>query len=112
MGIGRGGGDGSASHGSLTVDESTVLFANSIGPTLMEGDNLHDSIVFIGNHGTLYGDVVLGQDLTFDLTHILTISAGRSLAIPGTVTLLNNGTIFNSGTVTGIVTGNQPVVVP
>ena len=89
-----------------------MVFASTIQATLTEGDNVDNAIVFIGNAGTLYGDVTLGQDVTFAAGRILAIPSGRSLTIPDSVILTNNGTINNSGTITGVVTGNQPVVVP
>ena len=99
IGIGRGSGFGSA--GTLSVNNNAVVFANSIQPVLTEGINANDSIVFIGNNGTLYGDFTLKNSVSFDVGRILTIPAGRSLTIPGAVILTNNGTINNSGTITG-----------
>jgi len=47
----------------------------------------------------------------FPPKRVLTIASGKSLTIPGSVTLTDNGTINveSGGTVTGTVTGNQPV---
>jgi hypothetical protein len=110
-GAGIGGGGNYGSAGSIDISDDAVIFASSIQPTLIEGDNVDDSIIFIGNTGTLYGNVTLGMNVTFAAGRVLTISSGKSLSIPDSVTLTNNGTINveSGGTVTGTVTGNQPV---
>jgi len=108
FGIGRGSGFGSA--GQFTSGNNAVVFANSIQPTLTEGNNVNNSIIFNGNNGSLYGNVVLQNNVTFSAERILTIHSERSLTIPEDVLLINNGIINNSGTIIGIVTGNQPVV--
>ena len=70
----------------------------------------------------MYGTVELQNDLTISEGETLTIGDGASLTVPsgktltnnGTVTtteggiLTNNGTINNSGTLTGTISGNQP----
>ena len=98
-------------NGNLAVQDNSVIFARSIRATLTEGDNIHNSIVFIGNDGIIYGNVTLGMDTTFAADQVLTVSSGKHLTIPGTVTLTNNGTIFffDSGIITGNVSGNQPI---
>jgi hypothetical protein len=110
------GGGYNGSGGTITVSNNAVIFANSIQPTLTEGDNVNNSIVFIGNEGTLYGNVTLGMDVTFAAGRVLDIAAGKSLTIPTGITLTNNGTINNEGTInrygviagSGSITGNQP----
>ena len=64
-----------------------------------EGDNADNCIIFIGNAGTLYGNVILQQDVTFAEGRVLTILGGKSLTIPVAVTLTHNGTIENQGTI-------------
>ncbi|MCL2035720.1 MAG: hypothetical protein FWG94_13475, partial [Oscillospiraceae bacterium] len=56
-------------------------------------------ILFIDGEGTVYGDVILGDDLTINSDETLTIPDGASLTIPDDVTLTNNGTITNDGTI-------------
>jgi formylglycine-generating enzyme required for sulfatase activity len=59
----------------------------------------------------MYGNVTLGFDVTIPEGKILGIPAGHTLTIPADKTLLNNGNILveNGGTISGTVTGNQPV---
>jgi hypothetical protein len=74
------------------------------------------AIIFVGNDGRVYGDVVLTQDLTMSAGQTLTIpngesltiTAGRTLTIPAGATLNNQGTIINDGdiVVNGTLTGN------
>jgi hypothetical protein len=117
-GIGAGAGN-SMSSGTLNISNNAVVFASSIH-SFAGGSDMNDSIVFNDyNTGTLYGNVTLAQDVTFDAGWVLTINAEKSLTIPNAITLTNNGTINNDGTITveaggaiagsGTVTGNQPV---
>ncbi|MCL2442983.1 MAG: hypothetical protein FWD13_05885 [Treponema sp.] len=108
FGIGRGSGFGSA--GTLSIGNNSVFFANSIQAPLTEGNNVNNSIIFNGIYGILYGNVILQNNVTFSEGQILTIPTARSLTIPGNLILINNGTINNSGTITGNITGNQPIV--
>jgi hypothetical protein len=102
--------------GNITVNNNAVIFASSIRPTLTEGDNVNNSIIFIENDGTLYGNVTFGMDVTFAAGQVLAIAVGKSLTIPIGITLTNNGTINNEGTInrygvidgSGTITGNQP----
>jgi hypothetical protein len=101
---------------TIVVNNNAVVFASTIQPTLIEGENVNNSIIFIDNDGTLYGDVVLGMDVTFADELILTIENGKSLTIPNSITLTNNGTINNNGTIirngliagSGTINGKQP----
>jgi hypothetical protein len=109
-GAGIGGGFNGGS-GTIAVNNA-VAFATSIPATLNAGDNLNNSIVFIGNTGTMYGDVTLTQNITFQTNHVLTIMGGK-LTIPNHITLTNNGTIRNmGGTITGSenITGNGSII--
>jgi len=99
------------------ISGNAILFASSMyETTLPTGNNLGPAIIFNGNSGTMYGDVELQQDVTFDTGSVLTIPDERSLTIPNGITLTNNGTINNNGTIyrngviagTGSITGNQP----
>jgi len=117
-GAGIGGGS-RGTAGTINISNSAVIFASSIQPTLTEGTNANNPIVFNGNDGTLYGNVTLAKNVTFAAERVLTIASGKSLTIPSAVTLTNNGTINNSGTITvksggvingtGSVTGNAVV---
>jgi hypothetical protein len=100
--------DGSGSQGAVLTTEA--------------GSGKIGGIVFDGSAGTVYGTVELQNDLTISEGETLTIGDGASLTVPssktltnnGTVTtteggiLTNNGTINNSGTLTGTISGNQP----
>jgi hypothetical protein len=116
-GAGIGGGNGGSGGTINTISGNAVVFASSIQPELPTGVNLGPAIIFIGNNGTMYGNVTLARNVTIPTARILPISTGQSLTIPSGITLTNNGTINNSGTIirfgviagTGSITGNQPV---
>jgi hypothetical protein len=95
--------------GTIALSGNAVIRASSIAPTLTAGDNATGGIAFNGNAGTMYGDVILQQDLTIPNTHTLDL-AGYTLTIPGSVTLTNEGTINkNGGTIVGTVGGGGTV---
>ena len=85
--------------GTLGLNGNGVVFASSIHPT---GANLTltRGILFIGNNGTTYGNVVF--------TGSMTIRSGQTLTIQAPATLTNNGSIQNDGTIIGTVLGNAP----
>ena len=88
--------------GTLTaINGNTIIFVSWIQPSLPTGENLGPAIVFVGNNGTMYGDVILQQDVTFVVGRVLDISGEQTLTVPNGITLTNNGTINNSGTITG-----------
>jgi hypothetical protein len=87
-----------------------VVFASSIAPTLTAGVNATQAIVFNGTTGTMYGSVILQQDVTLPEGYTLNLSSGNTLTIPGNVTLTNEGTINqNGGTIDGTVGGGGTV---
>ena len=117
---------------SLTVSENAIVDARNGGISALKisetlptptptGDN-RSGIVFDGSIGTVYGSVTLQDNLEIKSGETLTIGDGASLTVPsgktltnnGTVTtteggiLTNNGTINNSGTLPGTISGNQP----
>jgi hypothetical protein len=55
-------------------------------------------VLFVGNEGTVYGDVVVREDVTIPAGYTLTIPEGATLTVAPGVTLTNLGTIVNSGT--------------
>jgi len=83
--------------------------ASSIQPTLPTGENLGPAIIFIANNGTMYGNVVLQQDVAFPEGSMLTITIGQVLTIPEGITLTNYGTIIRFGVIIGTIVGNQPI---
>ena len=106
---------------SLTVSENAIVDARNGGisasrisvtlPTpTPTGDN-RSGIVFDGSTGTVYGTVVLQNDLTIGAGETLTVPNGSSLNCNGNLT--NNGTILASGgTVTGSLSGGTAVTTP
>ncbi|MDR2617321.1 MAG: hypothetical protein LBC62_00495 [Treponema sp.] len=109
-GIGGGNGHETGARGTMTtLSGNAVVFASSIAPTITDGSNATQAIVFNGNGGTMYGDVTLQQDVTIPSGKTLNLSSGQTLTIPEEVALTNNGTIRkNGGTISGTVSGNQP----
>ena len=117
---------------TVTVSNNAIVRANgsaggitsnsSTGVQYGTGSSTTGGIVFDGSAGSVYGTVELQNDLTISEGETLTIGDGASLTVPsgktltnnGTVTtteggiLTNNGTINNSGTLTGTISGNQP----
>ena len=102
---------------SLTVSENAVVkasggaggIASNSSTTEVQvgnGSSHNGGIVFNGNEGTVYGDVILQKDLAIGKGESLTIPDGASLTIPqgktltnaGTVTVETNGTLTNNGT--------------
>jgi len=108
-GAGIGGGSSGTGGTIDAIGGNAVIFASSIQLDLPSGSNRGPAIIFIGNNGTMYGNVTLQQNVTFASGRILPISAGQSLTIPSGVTLTNNGTIIKKGIIIGTVTGNQPI---
>ena len=117
-GAGIGGGDEKGYSGTFSTGEngSAVIYASSISDTKSQGS--WRGIIFEDGNGTVYGEQTLNTDLTIASNQTLTVSKDASLTIPGNVTLTvsegasltNNGTIIKNGTISGTVTGKQPVV--
>lgn len=80
---------------SLTVSNNAIVRANG-GIKASRVDEPTPSgtgIVFDGMEGTVYGNVVLQEDLEIGEGETLTIPEGSSLTVPEGKTLTNNGTI-------------------
>jgi len=96
QGIGRGSGWGS--EGTLSMNGNAIVFASSVGPT----NAMTKGILFAGNSGTFYGygtNIIISQDVTIPLNHTLIVPAGCILTIPSGITLTNNGSVMNAGTI-------------
>ena len=110
---GIGGGSSGTSGIINTINGNAVIFATSIQPALPTSTNMGPAIIFIGNNGTMYGNVTLiARDVTIPASRILPINAGQILTIQSGATLTNNGTMIrlDGGSVIGTVSGNQPIV--
>ena len=106
---------------SLTVSENAIVDARNGGisasrisvtlPTpTPTGDN-RSGIVFDGSTGTVYGSVILQDDLEIKSGETLTVPDGSSLNCNSKLT--NNGTILASGgAVTGSLSGSSEVTTP
>ena len=92
---------------SLTVSKNAIVDARNGGisasrisetlPTPTPTGNNSSGIVFDDSTGTVYGTVVLQNELTIGEGESLTIPQGASLTVPERTTLTNNGTIVNAG---------------
>ncbi len=95
------------SMGTFTLNGNGIVFTNSVR-TNVEGIK---GILFIGNSGTVYGNVTLEENTTIPSSRTLTIPNSSSLLIPEDVTLTNNGTVTPSNgstmTVSGLVSGKK-----
>lgn len=112
--------------GSLTTSENLEIDLNTSNPnnsiTSKPTASDSDEIVFDGDKGTVYGNVILQENLTIESGQTLTIGQDASLTVPqgviltniGTViidggTLTNNGTIHNYGILPDNIAGEGDV---
>lgn len=91
----------------VTINGNSVVRANMTGEKDVDGEPISDktttpenSIVFENGVGTVYGEVILQEDLTVGADESLTIPQDAALTIPNDTTLTNSGTITNKGTLT------------
>lgn len=107
---------------NLEIDLNTSNPNNSITSKPTASDSDSDEIVFDGDKGTVYGNVILQENLTIESSKTLTIGQDASLTVPqgviltniGTViidggTLTNNGTIHNYGILPDNIAGEGDV---
>ena len=99
-GLGIGGGGGSNDHSGTfqTKGGNAVIFASSIGNQNNKGN--WSGIIFESNSGRVYGTTVTpSEDFTIPTGKNLTIESGKALTIPKGVTMTNEGTVENSGSI-------------
>lgn len=93
----------------IAFDNNGVLFLDSPS-SFLDDTSSWNSVVFIGDEGTLYGNPVLNNDLHVESGQTLTIPADKTLVISKDIMLLddgaivNNGTVRNEGTIDGVGT--------
>lgn len=97
IGNGKNGVGGDFSTGT---DGQAIIYADSITDT---NTNDWNSIVFVDDEGTVYGDVTLAEDLTLGSSQTLNIPAGSSLTVEsgGTLNLPAMTTETMGGTTPG-----------
>lgn len=100
-GTGIGGINGKSGF-NIVIDGNAVVFTSSI----YLGASRQGGMLFIGNTGELYGDVILFNDLQIPSDKTLTIPSGKRLTISDSVVLTNNGSIINNGEILGKISGN------
>ena len=109
-GAGIGGGIGygyGGSGGQFTVNGNAVVFAISNQAAHIGGSSggsegtkkLNQGVVFEGSNGTVHGSPELPGDITIPDGSTLTVPNGSTLTVPDGTTVMNNGTITNSGTI-------------
>ena len=108
-GIGGGAGisGGGGESGTFSTDENgrAVIFASSISDQSKQDS--WKGVIFQGADGQVYGtSVTPTEDFEIPESYTLTIEEGQTLTIPADITLTNNGTIVNNGTIDGTVGGN------
>lgn len=91
--------------GSLTTSENLEIDLNTSNPnnsiTSKPTASDSDEIIFDGDKGTVYGNVILQENLTIESGQTLTIGQDASLTVPQGVILTNIGTvIIDGGTLT------------
>ena len=96
--------------GSLTTSENLEIDLNTSNPnnSITSKPTASDSgeIVFDGDKGTVYGNVILQEDLTIESGQTLTIGQDASLTVPQGVILTNIGTVIIDG---GTLTNNGTI---
>ncbi len=95
-GAGIGSGAYNFSGGTLKLSGNGIVFASSISDT--GSGNKTSGVLFQGNSGTVYGDVILGNSFEIASGKQLTIPDNTSLTITAENTMTNYGTIQNNGT--------------
>ncbi|MCL2080741.1 MAG: S-layer homology domain-containing protein [Oscillospiraceae bacterium] len=98
--------------GTFTVKGNGVAFVSG---TIWATQDHKSGILFVGDTGTVYGNVTLKGELTIEDGQTLTVPDGASLTVPSGVTLTNNGTINSrSGGITGEenISGNDVIYPP
>lgn len=74
-----------------------VVFASEVNDTNLSRRT--GGLLFEGDEGVLYSDVILPGNIGIQPTQRLTIGDNQTLTIPTGITLTNSGTIVNEGTV-------------
>ena len=96
--------------GSLTTSENLEIDLNTSNPnnsiTSKPTASDSDEIVFDGDKGTVYGNVILQENLTIESGQTLTIGQDASLTVPQGVILTNIGTVIIDG---GTLTNNGTI---
>jgi len=113
-----GGGPSGILYNEININDA-VIFAGWIQPELAGGESVNNSIVFVNETGSMYGDFTLTQNITIQEGLELNILGGI-LTIPEGITLTNNGAINNMGVIinehnitgSGTIIGYPPIVVP
>ena len=105
--IGRG--SGSATSGTLTMNNNPIVFASSVGDT---DENKRTGGILVARNTThWYGNDIfsISGNVNVPADYIFTVSASKTLNIPANVTLTNNGAVMNKGTIdiNGKFTGNK-----
>ena len=91
---------------NLEIDLNTSNPNNSITSKPTASDSDSDEIVFDGDKGTVYGNVILQENLTIESSKTLTIGQDASLTVPQGVILTNIGTVIIDG---GTLTNNRTI---
>ena len=103
-------------NGSVAIKDDTVLYTSSImkdatGDLIpIQPSAASQGILFIGDKGTVYGEVTLQNDLTIESGSTLTIPQNMSLTVPSGIALTNHGTIYNYGILSGDIIGNGVII--
>ncbi|WP_138268424.1 X2-like carbohydrate binding domain-containing protein [Anaerofustis stercorihominis] len=109
-GAGIGSGYYNYSGGTLKLDGNGIIFASSVS----DGGsyNKTSGVLFQGNSGTVYGNVILENDFEVESGKQLTVPANTSLTIAKGITMTGNGNIQNNGSIKvnlgGTYNGEKP----
>jgi hypothetical protein len=101
---------------TLTMNGNAVVFANTLKNINYEAintDGVISGLLFVARSGRMYGkSVTITANTTVPEGFTLIVPADAILTIPTGITLTNNGTIYNNGTINGTINGNQPIELP
>ncbi len=106
--------EGTGIYGNFSTDDAdgnpgnAFIVASSIDD--QSGKTGWSGVIFVGNEGEVYGSPTLNTAAEIPNGYFLLVPGGSTLTTNDKLT--NNGTILNLGTVTGAVTGNQPISRP
>lgn len=87
----------------VDVRNGGIVYNNDAADFKVETGESTGGIVFNGTEGTVYGDVILQDDLEIKSGETLTIGQDASLTVPAGKTLINKGTLVGSITGDGMV---------
>jgi hypothetical protein len=94
--------------GTFSMNGNAIVFASSVS----DNSPKTKGILFNGNTGIMYGNVILKQNATIPSGKTWTIASDQIFEISPNDTLTHNGIIYNNGTINnfGTITGSGQII--